>query len=93
MPSLVEIGRMIFGKRFFKVCYFAIMDLALRALQKECLVPGLVNNKPVFNLCHCIFANFPIIPIIEKWRAHDLNLNTFKSPSPKDALCQVWPGS
>ena len=34
MPSLVEIGRMIFGKRFLKVvnvfCYFAIKGFALR---------------------------------------------------------------
>ena len=61
---------------------------------QECFVPSLVEigpvvlEKKIFKFRQCIFA---ICVIISPWkRAGALHLNKLESPSPKDALCQVW---
>ena len=49
-----------------------------------------VLEKNIFNLhqCQCIFAIFHNYLPLKKEMG--LNLYKLKSPSPKDALCQVW---
>ena len=48
---------------------------------------GPVVLEKILKFCQCIFAILLLSPL-EKERA--LHLNKLKSPSPKDALCQVW---
>ena len=48
--------------------------------------PVILEDK-IFKVCQCIFAILLLSPLRKGMALH---LNKLKSPSPKDALCQVW---
>ena len=62
--------------------------------RSECYVPSLVKigpvvlEKKIFLILSMYFSLFPNYLPLEKGGA--LHLNKLESPSPKDALCQVW---
>ena len=65
----------------------------LNPFSQGCFLPSLVEidsvvlEKKIFKFCQCIFSIKNYLPW-EKGGA--LHLNKLESPSPKDALCQVW---
>ena len=48
-------------------------------------ISSAVLEKKIFKFRQCIFTNY--LPLVKGWAHH---LNKLESPSPKDALCQVW---
>ena len=58
-----------------------------------CFVPSLVEigpvvlEKKIFKLCLCILLIRNYLPLEN---GGNLHLNKLESPSPRDALCQVW---
>ena len=53
-------------------------------------IGSVVLEKKIFKFCQYIFAILLLYVIIFPWKGEILHLNKLESPSPKDALCQVW---
>ena len=106
MPSLVEIGPVFLEEKIFKFCQCIFSISFLSPLGKGqgplleqtwipftqgSITPSLVEIGSVvlkiFKLRKCVFAISNHLPL-EKGGA--LFLSKLESPSPKDALCQVW---
>ena len=104
--NLVEIGPMVLEKMIFKFCQYIFAISLLSPLgkgwrpsfeqteipfTKRWFVLSLVEigpvvlEKKIFKIYQCIFHNYHLL---EKRVA--LHLNKLESPSPKDALFQVW---
>ena len=106
MPNLVEIGQVVLEKKIFKICQyiFAIISpwkragaLHLKKFEfpspKDALCQVWLKQvqwfwKRRFLIFVNVFLLFRNYLPLEKGVA--LHLIKFESPSPKDALCQVW---
>ena len=86
MPSLVEIGPVVLEKNILKFC--CVFSLFPNYLPLSYLEIGpWFWSRRFFNFIN-VFSLFRNYLPLEKCRA--LHLNKTESPSPKDALCQIF---